>query len=176
MNVTRLVTPEDAPALAELVRVNREFLAPWEPIRSENYFTVDGQHAVLGADLEQYEQGSKMPHVILDDSGRVIGRVSLNGIVRGAFQSCALSYWVSAGHNGRGFATKAVCALVRVAFEELRLHRVQAETLLHNAGSQRVLERNGFVRYGMAPEYLNIAGRWQDHAMYQMVKPSPATD
>jgi len=115
-------------------------------------------------------------HVILDDSGRVIGRVSLNGIVRGAFQSCALSYWVSAGHNGRGFATKAVCALVRVAFEELRLHRVQAETLLHNAGSQRVLERNGFVRYGMAPEYLNIAGRWQDHAMYQMVKPSPATD
>ena len=59
MNVTRLVTPEDAPALAELVRVNREFLAPWEPIRSENYFTVDGQHDVIGADLEQYEQGSK---------------------------------------------------------------------------------------------------------------------
>jgi ribosomal-protein-alanine N-acetyltransferase len=164
--------PEDASALAELVRANREFLAPWDPIRSENYFTAEGQHAVVQADLEQHGQGSKLPHVILDDSGQVIGRIALNGIVRGAFQSCALSYWVSASHNGRGFATKAVSAIVRVAFDELGLHRVQAETLPHNTGSQRVLERNGFVRYGTAPEYLNIAGRWQDHVMYQVVKPS----
>ncbi|NES31693.1 GNAT family N-acetyltransferase [Micromonospora terminaliae] len=172
MKITRLVTSEDAPILAELLRVNREFLAPWEPIRSEDYFTADGQHAVIGADLRQHEQGSKLPHVILDDSGRVIGRITLNGIVRGPFQSCAMGYWVGAGHNGRGFATRAVREIVRVAFEVLGLHRVQAETLLHNVRSQRVLERNGFVRYGMAPEYLNIAGRWQDHLMYQLVRPS----
>ncbi|SCG52120.1 [SSU ribosomal protein S5P]-alanine acetyltransferase [Micromonospora inositola] len=175
VSITRLVTPEDAPALAELLRVNREFLAPWEPVRSEDYFTADGQHAVIQADLQQHEQGSKLPHVILDDSGRVIGRITLNGIVRGPFQSCAMGYWVSASHNGRGFATKAVREIVQVAFEQLGLHRVQAETLLHNAGSQRVLKRNGFVRFGMAPEYLNIAGRWQDHAMYQVVKTSAAT-
>ncbi|MFG2058101.1 GNAT family N-acetyltransferase [Micromonospora sp. NPDC048930] len=174
MKITRLITSEDAPALAELLRVNREFLAPWDPIRSEDYFTADGQRAVIEADLQQHEQGSKLPHVILDDSGHVIGRITLNGIVRGPFQSCAMGYWVSAGHNGRGFATRAVREIVRVAFEELGLHRVQAETLLHNVRSQRVLERNGFVRFGMAPEYLNIAGRWQDHAMYQVVKPSSA--
>lgn len=86
-----------------------------------------------------------------------------------------MGYWVSASHNGRGFATKAVREIVRVAFEELGLHRVQAETLLHNVRSQRVLERNGFVQFGVAPEYLNIAGRWQDHAMYQVVNPSWAT-
>ncbi|GGS07682.1 ribosomal-protein-alanine acetyltransferase [Micromonospora fulviviridis] len=175
MKITRLITVEDAPALAELLRVNREFLAPWEPIRNEDYFTADGQHAVIEADLQQHEQGSKLPHVILDDSGHVIGRITLNGIVRGPFQSCAMGYWVSAGHNGRGFATRAVREIVRVAFEELGLHRVQAETLLHNVRSQRVLERNGFVQFGMAPEYLNIAGRWQDHAMYQVVRPSSAT-
>ncbi|MEU9740785.1 GNAT family N-acetyltransferase [Micromonospora chersina] len=175
MKITRLVTVEDAPALAELLRVNREFLAPWDPIRSEEYFTADGQHAVIEADLQQHEQGAKLPHVILDDSGRVIGRITLSGIVRGPFQSCAMGYWVSAGHNGRGFASRAVREIVRVAFEELGLHRVQAETLLHNVRSQRVLERNGFVRFGVAPEYLNIAGRWQDHIMYQVVQPSPAT-
>lgn len=175
MKITRLITVPDASALAEVLRVNREFLAPWEPIRSDDYFTADGQRAVIEADLQQHEQGSKLPHVILDDSGHVIGRITLNGIVRGPFQSCAMGYWVSAGHNGRGFATKAVHEIVRVAFEELGLHRVQAETLLHNVRSQRVLERNGFVRFGMAPEYLNIAGRWQDHFMYQLVKPSSAT-
>ncbi|MFI7430390.1 GNAT family N-acetyltransferase [Micromonospora sp. NPDC049836] len=175
MQITRLITAEDAPALAELLRVNREFLAPWEPSRSADYFTASGQHAVIEADLRQHEQGSKLPHVILDDSGRVIGRITLNGIVRGPFQSCAMGYWVGATHNGRGFATKAVREIVRVAFEELGLHRVQAETLLHNVRSQRVLERNGFVRFGMAPAYLNIAGRWQDHAMFQVLNPSWTT-
>ena len=48
MSVTRLVTPGDAPALAELVRVNRDFLAPWKPARSEDYFTVGGQRAIIG--------------------------------------------------------------------------------------------------------------------------------
>ncbi|MET7397565.1 GNAT family protein [Dactylosporangium sp. NPDC005572] len=177
MKITRLLAPEDAPALAELLRVNREFLEPWQPVRSEDYFTAAGQLAVIQADLDEYGQGAKLPHVILDDSSLPIGRITLSGIVYGPFQSCAMGYWVNAGHNGRGFATAAVSEIVRVAFEELGLHRVQAEILPHNTGSRRVLERNGFTRFGMAPEYLNIAGRWQDHAMYQVVNRSwAATD
>lgn len=174
MNATRLVTLDDAPALTDLVRANRDFLAPWEPARDEDYFTVDGQRAVVRDALERHSRGSALPHVILDESGRVTGRVMLNGIVRGAFQSCSLAYWVNADDNGRGLATAAVREMVRTAFEDLRLHRVQAETLLHNVRSQRVLERNGFVRYGVAPAYLHIAGRWQDHAVYQVVRSVPA--
>jgi ribosomal-protein-alanine N-acetyltransferase len=64
--------------------------------------------------------------------------------------------------------------IIVVAFGGLRLHRIQAATLLHNLRSQRVLERNGFVRFGVAPAYLNIAGKWQDHALYQVVNPTPA--
>ena len=56
-----------------------------------------------------------------------------------------------------------------MAFGELGLHRIQAGTLLHNTGSQRVLERNGFQRFGVAPQYLRIAGQWQDHALYQLI-------
>jgi [ribosomal protein S5]-alanine N-acetyltransferase len=166
---TRLVTLDDVSALAELLRLNREFLAPWEPVRADAYFTEDGQRAAVTELLERHAQGTCLPHVIVDDTGAVVGRMTLNDIVRGAFQSGHLGYWVGAAHNGRGLATAAVGDLVRVAFEELRLHRIQAGTLLHNIGSQRVLERNGFVRFGMAPQYLNIAGRWQDHVLYQVV-------
>jgi ribosomal-protein-alanine N-acetyltransferase len=169
VNTTRLVAPGDAPALAELLRDNRDFLAPWEPLRPEEYFTVDGQRAVIGKDLERYGQESELPHVILNDAGQVIGRITLSGIVRGCFQSCTMGYWVSASHNGRGFASAAVREMVQVAFRKLGLHRVQAETLLHNVASQRVLERNGFARFGVAPAYLNIAGRWQDHILYQVL-------
>ena len=61
---------------------------------------------------------------------------------------------------------------VRRGLEELGLHRIQAGTLLHNVRSQRVLERTGFVRFGVAPAYLSIAGQWQDHALYQIVNES----
>jgi ribosomal-protein-alanine N-acetyltransferase len=97
----------------------------------------------------------------------------LSNIVRGAFQSCNLGYWVRATHQGRGLATATVADIMRLAFDELRLHRIEAGTLLHNRASQRVLERNGFVRFGIAPQYLNVAGRWQDHAMYQALNPGP---
>ena len=69
--------------------------------------------------------------------------------------------------NGRGLATVAVAELVAIAFDELGLQRIAAGTLLHNARSQSVLERNGFARYGMAPAMVHIAGQWQDHVMFQ---------
>jgi ribosomal-protein-alanine N-acetyltransferase len=49
------------------------------------------------------------------------------------------------------------------------LHRVEAGTLLHNAASQRVLERCGFEYYGLAPKFLFIDGAWQDHKLYQRI-------
>ena len=170
---TRRITLDDAPVIAELVRANREFLAPWEPIRPEGYATADGQREVIRAALGQHEQGSTLPHVIVDDSGSVVGRIALTGITRGPFQSCSLGYWLSAAENGRGLATAAVRDMMRVAFEELGLHRIEAGTLLHNVRSQRVLEHNGFVRFGIAPAYLKIAGRWQDHALFQVVTSIP---
>jgi ribosomal-protein-alanine N-acetyltransferase len=173
VSASRLVTLDDVPVLAELLRVNRDFLAPWDPIRGDDYFTVDGQLAVIRTAAEGHAQGSTLPHVILDDTGRVVGRITLNGIVRGPFQSCSLGYWVGAADNGRGLATAAVRDIVQVAFDNLGLHRVEAATLLHNVRSQRVLERNGFVHFGVAPAYLNIAGAWQDHAIYQVVRPFP---
>jgi [ribosomal protein S5]-alanine N-acetyltransferase len=169
VNPTRLVTLDDVPALAELARVNRDFLAPWEPVRGAGYFTEDGQRALVTAGLERHRLRQSVPHVIIGEAGQVVGRVTLNDIVWGPFLSCHLGYWVSADQNGRGLATAAVRHMIGVAFGELGLHRIQAGTLLHNTGSQRVLERNGFTRFGVAPQYLRIAGQWQDHALYQLI-------
>ncbi len=172
MTARRLITLDDAPALAELVRVNREFLAPWEPLRDEIYFSEAGQRADIELGLARHKQGNALPSVILDQTGAVVGRITLNGIVRGAFQSCSVGYWVSAAAGGRGLATAALRETIAVAFGELGLHRIQAETLLGNVASQRVLDRTGFVRIGMAPTYLKIAGQWQDCLLYQLISPS----
>jgi ribosomal-protein-alanine N-acetyltransferase len=174
MTVCRLITPADAAALAALVRANREFLAPWEPLREEDYFTEAGQLADIERALQRHDVGNALPWVILDEGGAVVGRITLNGIVRGAFQSCSVGYWLSAAVGGRGLATAALRDIKATAFGELGLHRIQAETLTDNVPSQRVLARNGFVRIGFAPRYLKIAGRWQDCILYQVISDAAA--
>jgi ribosomal-protein-alanine N-acetyltransferase len=168
---TRPIALADAAALAHLLRVNRDRLAPFEPVRDDDYFTVEGQEAVIRVAVEAYERGTTVSHVIVAD-GRVAGRITLNEVLRGVVQGANLGYWVDPAVHRRGIATAAVRDIVRVAFDEMGLHRLQAGTLLGNVASQRVLERNGFVRYGVAEQYLKIAGRWQDHALYQLINPA----
>jgi [ribosomal protein S5]-alanine N-acetyltransferase len=171
VTTTRPLSLDDAAALTAIVREDRDFLAPWEPSRTESWFTEDGQREEIRVKLEQQARGLVVPHVVLDDDDEVVGRINLNNVVRGAFESCSVGYSIRAAANGRGHATAAVAAMLRVAFGELGLHRVEAGTLVHNAASQRVLERNGFVRFGLAPQYLRIAGRWQDHVLFQLLAP-----
>ncbi|WP_432548297.1 GNAT family N-acetyltransferase [Kineococcus sp. SYSU DK004] len=171
MVTTRLVETGDAEVLARLVVDDRDFLAPYEPLREESWFTTTGQRAVVDAALDEHARGTCLPHVVLDDDGTVVGRATLSGIVRGPLQSGSLGYWIAERAGGRGAATAAVARVTRIAFEELGLHRVQAETLVDNVRSQRVLQRNGFTRYGLAPRYLRIAGEWRDHVMFQLLDP-----
>lgn len=57
----------------------------------------------------------------------------------------------------------AVEMLVRYAFEELRLHRIEANVMPRNAESLRLLEKNDFINEGLSKYYLKINGVWEDH-------------
>jgi [ribosomal protein S5]-alanine N-acetyltransferase len=162
---------KDIAALAELTRANREFLAPTSPLRPEEYFTDEGQERAALAGLQSAENGTALPMVIVDGTGTLVGTLNINSIIRGAFQSASIGYWVSQDCNGEGFASAAVAAAKRIASDQLGLHRLQAETLIDNEASQRVLIKNGFVQYGQAPEYLKIAGQWQEYRLFQVTFP-----
>jgi ribosomal-protein-alanine N-acetyltransferase len=172
MAVTRIVSVEDAGELASVLRANRDFLAPWDARRGDSYFTVAGQRAGLERALDAYARDTMVPLVIIDGDGCLVGRLNINNIVRGAFQSADIGYWVSQASNGRGLATAAVADAIGIAFGQLGLHRLQAGTLLHNARSQRVLIRNGFRPFAVAPDYLKIAGQWQDHILFHLLNAS----
>jgi len=158
---------EHAPALADAYAANREHLAPWDPVRPAEFFTTAGQEAAVAGQLAAVSRGTAMAWLVLRGD-EVVGRVNLNNVVAGVFRSAHAGYWVAAAHTGRGLATTAV----RYACDQGRsrgLHRVEAGTLVHNAASQRVLERAGFTRIGLAASYLFIAGRWQDHVLFQRI-------
>ena len=87
----RLLTEDDAPAIAALLRTSREHLAPWEPERPDDFATEPVQRRALAEALEVHAQGRGVPMVITD-GGQVVGRISVNDVVRGAFQSAHLGY------------------------------------------------------------------------------------
>ena len=100
MSITiRLITRNDVPVLVDLMRANREFLAPWEPLRTDEFFTVEYQDTAIADLLKQYERGTVMPNVIVDD-GEIVGRITINNIVRGPLQSAKLGTWVASSANG----------------------------------------------------------------------------
>lgn len=169
MAVTRVVSVDDAKILARLVAVNRDYLAPWSPLQHDRYYTEAGQREVLARDVGAYELGGMVPLVILDSSGAICGRINLNSVIRGAFQSASVGYWVSESHTGRGVASAALADAIKIGFGEYGLHRLEAATLLRNTPSQRVLMRNGFRPFAVAEGYLKIAGKWQDHILFQLL-------
>ena len=59
--------------------------------------------------------------------------------------------------------TEAVRETVRIAFEELDLHRIEANIMPRNRASLGVARKAGFYEEGLALKYLQINGVWEDH-------------
>jgi ribosomal-protein-alanine N-acetyltransferase len=163
----RAFSLDDVPELVELRVRNRDFNAPFEPRRSDGFFTAAGQRAEVLRDRDEWAADRMYAFGIVEQAtGRLRGRVGLANIVRGAWDNATLGYFVDQEVNGRGIASQAVALVLDFAFGPGRLHRVQAAVMPHNERSARVLRRNGFRLEGFAPRYLRLAGGWRDHDLY----------
>jgi ribosomal-protein-alanine N-acetyltransferase len=157
--ILRPLVPDDSEQVAQLLRENREFMAPFEPLRDEPFYTSEGQR-------ERIETSPAKSFAIIA-GGDIAGGITISNLIYDHFRSAVLGYWVAQRLNGRGLATQAVGETVEIAFGGLDLHRLEAATLIDNVASQRVLEKNRFERIGLARRYLRIAGDWRDHFLYQ---------
>ena len=72
-------------------------------------------------------------------------------------------------HQGRGYATEAVRAVLDQLFRVQRLHRVSAECDARNVSSARLLERVGFRCEGLRPAYTWSRGEWTDDLLYGLL-------
>lgn len=167
----RLLRRSDAAGMSEAYLRNRQHLAAWEPARNETFFAPSHQLGIIRAKLMQHSVGQEVPWVLVDhdDPAFIVGAITLTGIVHGPFLSANLGYWVDSSLNRRGIGSAAVSFAMDHARTELGLHRIQAATMLHNEPSRKILRRAGFQEIGVAPQYLKIAGRWQDHLLHQLI-------
>ncbi len=167
---------EDAESLLDLRVRNRRFAKPFEPHRADAYYTLEGQKEVIETSMRHWDAGTGFAFGVFlrtDDvqsNGLLVGHVNLSNVVRAAWESCTLGYFIDEGHNGRGVATESVGRAVHFAFDEAALHRVQAAVMPRNGASIRVLEKAGFRREGLSARYLKIDGDWEDHLLYAVTR------
>ncbi|MFE2325672.1 GNAT family N-acetyltransferase [Streptomyces sp. NPDC059385] len=158
----------DAAALAEAFARNRTYMRAYEPVRPEVYFTEAGQRDRIEGMLADRDGGRLLPWLLVDTAGgEVVGAINLGSIALGPLCSGGVGYWVDTAWHGKGLASAALAEVLRVAREEVGLHRVEAGTLIDNTASQRVLQKAGFEEYGLAPRYLHVNGAWRDHRLFQ---------
>ena len=161
----RLLREEDAAAALAYAVENRAFLEQWEPVRDEVWFTLEAQLADINAAVADEAADRRYAFGIFRGD-ELVGRITLNQVVRGVFQNAYLGYSIAQRWNGHGFATGGVAHVLEYAFGDAGLHRVQAAVMPRNAGSIRVLEKNGFREEGYAVGYLCINGVWEDHRIF----------
>ena len=166
-----LVMPagRDKPEYLKLREASWAWLEPWEPVHPgrEPHDDEAFDRFYKTSDTEHSRRflirliGTKKP-------GALVGQVSINNIVRGAFQSATLGYWIGAEFAGKGYMTEALALAVEHAFDALKLHRVEANIIPRNAPSIGLVKKLGFRYEGTAARYLKIAGQWQDHERWAL--------
>ena len=126
------------------------------------------------ASYRAYVQRMRSPrhigYLVCAVSGELAGVININEIVRGSFQSGYLGYYAFLPHAGQGLMTAALGAVIRQAFREHGLHRLEANIQPDNERSLRLVRRLGFRREGFSPRYLKVAGRWRDHQRWAITK------
>lgn len=164
----------DAAVWSESRIRNEEWLAPWEGRQPGLPFaTWEERHspatyaAMLRVLRREAKEGRTLPVAVTYD-GHLAGQVTVSNIVRGAFQSAAVGYWVDGRLAGRDIIPTALAMVVDHCFTEVGLHRVEANVRPENAASRRVVEKVGFREEGHHSRFLFIDGDWRDHLSFAM--------
>ena len=152
---------DDVELFLQFVMHNRSFHRPWvhPPDTVEKFY-------------EYYDRLGKGHHesffICHKQDAALVGVVNLNEIVRGGFQNVYLGYYGARRFAGQGLMTEGLRLVIRYAFTQLKLHRLEANIMPDNTASLALAKRVGIRLEGFSPRYLEIAGRWRDHERWAM--------
>ncbi len=160
----------DFAAWVALRQASRDFLVPWEPTWPRDALTKASWRRRLRHYAQEWHDNTSYSFLIFrqrDDA--LLGGITLSNVRRGVAQTGTIGYWVGEPHARQGVMTEAVRIVLRFAFNELTLHRLEAACLPSNAASRRLLTKCGFREEGYAPQYLKINGLWEDHVLFALL-------
>ena len=165
----RPLTVNDFGQWHEVRTRSNDWLVKWEPRRPPGAPDVVESRAAFAARCRARDRERQLGAGFgfgIFDGPRFCGEINVNNVQRGPFQNAYVGYWVDEGCAGRGFVPEALVVVLRHAFEDLALHRMQIAIIPRNTASRRVVEKLAIRDEGTAVRYLEINGVWEDHIRY----------
>lgn len=107
-------------------------------------------------------------NVFEKDSGQLIGQFSLMDISRAVFQNGYLGYSILSPFWRKGYGKEAGAATLDVAFNTLKLHRVEAGIEPHNKRSIALAKSLKMRREGLSKRRLYYQKQWVDMVIYAL--------
>ncbi|MEL6534996.1 MAG: GNAT family protein [Bacteroidota bacterium] len=150
---------------------NEVFFAPWLPKRHPDFLTLPFQEKLLAARAQEMEAGREVTFYFSeqDTPHQIIGDLSFFGIIRGAMLSCLVGYKTDGNHLRQGYMREALQRGIDLVFDEMGLHRVEANIMPRNEPSVGLIKKLGFEYQGVAKRIIKINGVWEDHAQYVLL-------
>lgn len=167
--ILRNLTSMNAEEVLEYYKKNKNHLAPFEPAKDNNFYTLEAHKRFLNKSYREFLNGTNIDLGIFKED-RLIGKIKLSKIIHGSFKNGTLGYSIDKDEQGKGYMKESVKLLLKYAFNECELHRIEASALVSNEKSKRVLMKCGFKLIGINEKYLLINGKWEDHATYYILK------
>lgn len=162
------LTLADQDEFCSLVRASTALHSPWMQLPA----TADAFQDWMG----RFADGTNRGFLIrVRETGAAAGTININSIIRGRYQGASLGYAAFAPSAGRGYMAEGLAATLRHAFDDLRLHRLEANVQPANKASLGLVRRLGFRYEGLSPAYLYIDGAWRDHERWAITAPAPWT-
>ena len=150
---------------------NKEIFEPWEPARSNNFYTAGYQKASLTAEYNQMAEGKLLRYwVFLKDApSEIIGTFCFHNLLREPYLSCTLGYKFSKRFQHKGYAAESIQKGIDIIFQEYHQHRIEAYIMPDNSPSLRLIENLSFQYEGVSHSYAHINGVWTDHLQYALI-------
>lgn len=128
--------------------------APLTPQEFDDYF-------------ERFQQANHKSFLVCQ-SNQIVGVFNISEIVRGAFQNAYLGFYAVANFTAKGYMTTGLKLVLEKVFNELALHRLEANIQPENSRSIQLVKKNGFRYEGFSPRYLRINDEWCGHEHWAM--------
>ena len=131
-------------------------------------YTPDLAHQLID-EMDRLERPvpGRWVQLALDGGEGLIGDV---GVWVDASEPLAMiGYTLAPEHQGKGYATEAVHAVINWLFTKQQVHRIAASLDQRNLASSRVVERSGFIHVGTVRSGACDRGEWTDDSRWSLL-------
>ncbi|MBU2021092.1 MAG: GNAT family N-acetyltransferase [Gammaproteobacteria bacterium] len=168
--VLKILDEAQAPLLHDYINQEKTFLVPWEPYRTDGYYSLETCQLRVREMRRDFLEDKGIVFCFLSpNEDRMLAYTNYSNIIRGVFQACNLGYSLRESEQGKGIMQEALNAGIEYIHKEQHIDRIQASYMPRNSRSAAVLKALGFDKEGIARDYLKINGQWEDHILTALV-------